>query len=68
NQVIRFAVTPKGGEFCSPTLSPDRQELWVNVQHPGDDSPDLKTLSSNFPEGGDAIPKSAMVAIRRKTS
>lgn len=68
NEVIRFAVTPKGGEFCSPTLSPDRQELWVNVQHPGEDSPDLKRLSSNFPEGGDAIPKSAMVAIRRKRS
>lgn len=66
NQVIRFAVTPRGAEFCAPTLSPDRQELWLNVQHPGDDSPNLKKLSSNFPDGGDAIPKSAMVAIRRK--
>lgn len=66
NQVIRFAVTPKGAEFCSPTLSLDRQELWINVQHPGDDSPSLKELSSHFPEGGDAIPKSAMVAIKRK--
>lgn len=66
NEVIRFAATPKGAEFCAPTLSPDRQELWVNIQHPGDDSPSLDKLSSNFPEGGDAIPKSAMVAIRRK--
>jgi secreted PhoX family phosphatase len=66
NQVLRFAVAPKGSEFCSPTLSLDRQELWLNVQHPGDDSPNLKELSSNFPDGGDAVPKSAMVAIRRK--
>jgi secreted PhoX family phosphatase len=66
NEVIRFAVSPRGSEFCAPTLSLDRQELWLNVQHPGDDSPDLENLSSNFPEGGDAIPKSAMVAIRRK--
>jgi secreted PhoX family phosphatase len=66
NEVIRFAVTPRGAEFCAPTLSPDRQELWLNVQHPGDDSPNLKELSTHFPEGGDAIPKSAMVAIRRK--
>ncbi len=66
NEVIRFAVTPRGAEFCSPTLSLDRQELWLNIQHPGDDSPNLKELSTHFPEGGDAIPKSAMVAIRRK--
>lgn len=67
NQVIRFAVTPRGAEFCSPTLSLDRQELWLNVQHPGDDSPDLKTLTSHWPDGGGAaVPKSAMVAIRRK--
>jgi len=66
NEVLRFAVTPKGAEFCSPSLSPDRSELWVNVQHPGEDSQDVKKLSTHWPEGGDAVPKSAMVAIRRK--
>jgi secreted PhoX family phosphatase len=66
NRVIRFAVTPRGAEFCSPTLSLDRQELWLNVQHPGEDSPNLKTLTSNWPGGSDTVPKSAMVAIRRK--
>ncbi len=68
NRVIRFAVTPRGAEFCSPTLSLDRQELWLNVQHPGDDSPDVKSLTSHWPGGGDAVPKSAMVAIRRKSA
>ena len=66
NEVIRFAVTPHGAEFCAPTLSLDRQELWLNVQHPGEDSPSLKNLTCHWPGGGDAVPKSAMVAIRRK--
>lgn len=66
HQVLRFAVAPHGAEFCAPTLSLDRQELWLNVQHPGESSPDLQNLTSHWPGGGDAVPKSAMVAIRRK--
>lgn len=66
HQVLRFAVAPHGAEFCSPTLSLDRQELWLNVQHPGESSPDLQNLTSHWPGGGDTLPKSAMVAIRRK--
>jgi len=57
-KVRRFAVAPCGAEFCSPTLSPDGSELWVNVQHPGE------AIPSKWPDGG--APKSALVAIRRK--
>jgi secreted PhoX family phosphatase len=58
-QVRRFAVAPRGAEFCSPTLSPDGSELWVCVQHPGDGH------ASTWPNGAGAKPQSALVAIRR---
>jgi secreted PhoX family phosphatase len=64
-QPSRFAVAPCGAEFCSPCLSPDRSELWVNVQHPGDNSTGPEAWTSHWPEGGAALPRSAMVAIRR---
>ncbi len=63
-KVKRLAVSPRCAEFCSPTLSPDRRELWVNVQHPGDDST-KELISSHWPDGGESMPRSAMVAIRR---
>ncbi len=64
-QPIRFATAPNGAEFCSPNLSPDRSELWLNVQHPGQGSTSLAGLHSHWPDGGDAPPRSSLVAIRR---
>jgi uncharacterized protein len=64
-KVTRFAVAPRDAEFCSPTLSPNGQELWVNVQHPGEASTSDEKLTSHWPDGGDALPRSAMIAIRR---
>ncbi len=65
-KVKRFAVAPRGAEFCSPTLSPDGEELWVNVQHPGGDSTAAE-ITSRWPDGGTSLPRSALVAIRRET-
>jgi secreted PhoX family phosphatase len=59
-KVRRFAVAPRGAEFCSPTLSPDGTELWVSVQHPGEGH------ASTWPNGPGGKPQSALVAIRRK--
>jgi uncharacterized protein len=64
-KVHRFAVAPTGAEFCSPSLSPDRQELWVNVQHPGEGSTGPQNLTSHWPNGGESLPKSALIAIAR---
>lgn len=58
-KVRRFMSGPLGAELCSPTLSPCRTELWVNVQHPGEGG------VGNWPDGGSAQPRSAMIAIRR---
>ena len=64
-KVTRFATGPCGSEFCSPTLSPDRAELWVNVQHPGEGSKSRETLTSHWPDGGNSLPRSCMVALER---
>jgi len=55
----RFISGPLGAELCSPTLSPDRDELWVNVQHPGEGG------IGHWPGGGDTHPVSGMVVVRR---
>ncbi len=64
-KVRRFATAPPHAEFCSPILSPCRNELWVSVQHPGlsEDMPDK--LSSHWPDGGEAKQSSALVCISR---
>jgi uncharacterized protein len=59
-KVRRFAVAPRGAEFCSPTLSPDGSELWVCIQHPGEGH------ASTWPNGPGGKPQSALVAIRRR--
>lgn len=64
-RVRRLAVAPRGAEFCSPSLTPDGGELWVNVQHPGENSPGPDAWTSHWPDGGEAMPRSALVAIRR---
>jgi uncharacterized protein len=63
-KVRRLAVCPRSAEFCAPTLSPDKREIWVNVQHPGDDSSE-KEITSHWPDGGDSTPRSGLAAFRR---
>lgn len=66
-KVFRFASAPIDAEFCSPTISPDRQELWVNVQHPGIRSSSREKLTSTWPRDESNLPKSCMIAIRKKS-
>ncbi|TLD70913.1 DUF839 domain-containing protein [Phragmitibacter flavus] len=57
----RFMSGPLGAELCSPTLSPDRMELWVNVQHPGEGG------IGHWPGGGDSQPVSGLVVVKRES-
>lgn len=63
-KVIRVANAPIDAEFTGIKLSPDGRTLFLCVQHPGEYSASLDKLSSHWPEGGNAIPKSALVAIQ----
>jgi len=58
-QIRRFLVGPKECEITGLTWSPDRKTMFVGIQHPGEKG------GSHWPEGGDAVPRSAIVAITR---
>lgn len=75
-EVKRFLVGPVGGEICGPTMAPDERTFFVAVQHPGETDTqgvDISELRwtrgqrppSTFPDGGNAWPRSAIVAITR---
>ncbi|MEX1035130.1 MAG: PhoX family phosphatase [Sneathiella sp.] len=59
-EIKRFMVGPKECEITGVTWSPDRSTVFVGVQHPGEKG------NSHFPQGGQSVPRSAIVAISRK--
>ena len=59
-EIRRFLVGPKECEVTGLTWSPDLRTMFVGIQHPGDRG------GSHWPEGGDAVPRSAVIAITRK--
>ena len=58
-EIRRFLVGPKECEVTGISWSADRTTLFVGIQHPGEKG------NSHFPEGGEATPRSAVVAITR---
>ena len=60
-EIKRFMVGPKGCEVTGITWSADRRTLFIGIQHPGE-----KNTGSHFPEGGEATPRSSIVAIARE--
>ncbi len=64
----RFLVGPRDCEITGITESPDGKVIFVNIQHPGENSEsatDPSKFTSNWPDGGDARPRSATVVITR---
>ena len=59
-EIRRFMVGPKEAEITGLCWSPDRKTMFVGIQHPGAKG------NSSFPEGGVAVPRSGIVAIRRE--
>lgn len=58
-----FSGVP-GCEITGVAITPDRQTMFINVQHPGNGDPDR----SNFPvpgAGGAEIPRDATIVLRR---
>lgn len=62
-KVIRVASAPKDAELTGPWFSPDGKTLFLSVQHPGEQTKDLKNPTSTWPFDEDNIPKPAVVAI-----
>ncbi|WJY67320.1 PhoX family protein [Corynebacterium auris] len=63
-QVKCFLTVPKGAETCGPIV--DDMRVMVNVQHPGEeDDATFENPGSNWPEGGDAVPRPAVAVAWR---
>ena len=75
-EIKRFLVGPVGAEICGPTLSLDERAFLCAIQHPGEADIAGTNISelrwrrgqrppSNFPDGGAAWPRSAVVVVTR---
>ncbi len=64
----RFLVGPKECEITGIAETPDGKTLFVNIQHPGEDtSPNFTTRAygSYWPDGGTSRPRSSTIVITR---
>ena len=64
----RFLVGVPGSEITGVDTTPDGRTMFVNVQHPGEDTDSLAdpaAFQSHFPDGGLARPRSATVVVTR---
>ena len=65
----RFLVGPKEAEITGVIETPDGKALFVNVQHPGEDtSPNFASpasFGSHWPDGGNTRPRSATIVITK---
>ncbi len=68
-EIRRFLTGPRGQEITGVITTPDRRTMFVNVQHPGATTPAADyaagKYSSNWPDGGTAVPRSATLVITR---
>ncbi|MBA4287223.1 MAG: phosphatase [Xanthomonadaceae bacterium] len=70
SRLRRFLVGPKGCEITGLDSTPDGRVLFVNIQHPGENTPAAQignpaAYESHFPDGGLSRPRSATLAIVR---
>ncbi|WP_104203963.1 PhoX family protein [Billgrantia saliphila] len=69
-ELRRFLTGPVGQEITGIAMTPDQRTLFVNVQHPGANTSAADfaegRLTSHWPEGGNAIPRSATLVITRE--
>ncbi|BCL74815.1 phosphatase [Jeongeupia sp. HS-3] len=66
----RFLVGPKDCEITGVAETPDGKTLFVNIQHPGEDTKvadlaDPSKFTSHWPDGGNARPRSATIVITK---
>ncbi|MGE4131137.1 MAG: PhoX family phosphatase [Bdellovibrionales bacterium] len=62
-EVIQIASAPVEAELTGPSFSSDGSTLFLSVQHPGEESKSREELTSHWPNGGESIPRPAVVAI-----
>jgi secreted PhoX family phosphatase len=73
DRLRRFLVGPKQCEITGLAETPDGKSLFVNIQHPGEDTPPASlsnpaAYGSHWPDGGNARPRSATIVITKDDS
>ncbi|WP_029065312.1 PhoX family phosphatase [Labrenzia sp. DG1229] len=58
-EIKRFLVGPNECEVTGAAMSSDGRTLFVGIQHPGEHG------NSHWPEGGESVPRSAVIAVTR---
>jgi len=66
----RFLVGPKGCEITGITETPDGKAIFVNIQHPGENTTAANigtpaNYQSHWPEGGSARPRSTTIVVTK---
>lgn len=60
-----IASAPHAAELTGMSFEPSGENMFVSVQHPGEDSfLSENTLTSHWPEGSGSLPKSAVICLR----
>jgi len=63
-KALQFASGPVECELTGPFFTPDEQTLFLSVQHPGENTKDLKNPTSTWPHRpGEKMARCAVVAI-----
>jgi len=62
-EVIQVASGPMDSELTGPFFHPDGKTLFLSVQHPGEQSKSLESLTSHWPHGGNSLPSPSVVCI-----
>ena len=62
-KAFQVGSAPFDAELTGICFSPDFKTLFLSVQHPGEKSKDLKNLRSNWPDGGDNIPRPSVIQV-----
>lgn len=61
--VYQIASAPKESELTGISFSPDHKAVFLAVQHPGEQS-SATHFTSHWPNGGETMPKSAVIQLR----
>ncbi|MFN2349961.1 MAG: PhoX family phosphatase, partial [Thioalkalivibrio sp.] len=64
-EIRRFFVGPLGQETTGCITTPDNRTMFINVQHPGEGGEAFPEIASNWPDGGNARPRSSTVIITK---
>jgi uncharacterized protein len=62
-KAFRFASAPTDAEMCGGNFTLDEKTMFISIQHPGEQTDYIEKPTSRWPNGGNDIPRPAVIAI-----